>query len=1142
MVAPFLLANLGGCPQQTDKGGEPIAPGGGPMGIFTGNSDPPATSDGVVEGADVGGAQLVAPNLQFAVRKGNRLEVQLPADTFEGNDILYRVVSPPRDGQLSDVTPLADGSAIIVYAPPLDFTGIAQFSYVAEAGGQSSNIATVQIAVHPDVRFSVESVYQSLDLAVRLRAFTSTGEALPDGTYHWLVDDAEYVGPMASQIDKTVTIHPAATHTVRLILTYAGMTVPIAGVYSAGDAQAAQVVVRPMVSGQVRDDLGRPSPDQRVRAIGRSDYSARTDADGRYQMLLSPGWSGNLFVDDPGTPYAPDRVSLTEVGRNIFSQDFGARTLGGDPIPPPTPQPVAVTCDEDQTARVQLAAVPADGTEAQFEITSLPSHGRLRDAASGQEILPAHLPHTMPFGASALDYIPTSDFGGQDQFAYRTRIGTDTSVSAGVQITVRPQNDSPRFAQDTYRFAMRVGEALAFNAAVIDVDSVGNELAWGLEANPQRGGVSFLPAHSESGQTVLVTYRPDATFGGEDQFVIRCVDAAGAVANASVSVLVTNDPLVANAGADIQGYGFQSVTLSAAASVAPLGSTYEWRQVSGPTVTLNGAGTVTPTFRAPATTTNASLEFELTIRNSGQSASDRVRVTVNFSRQALLYSIHAALERLWQTRVVFNVSGTPMSGFASFATIDAGQPFWGDESGSACNLPLWDFQNRDGLPGVVSAFLTAYGTTQNQEYLRRARALGDALLSVQDALNGGWFQDTAWINDRWYNVGVWGAWNDRRHTPDVYQNLMTLDDSTSQSCALALLRIYEATGDVRYLNGARRFADQLVGLKDITYDGIQPYHAGGVPQVLPIERAHVVTYNQNADPRCPDGPYMPHKTLNDNTTSDAVILLMEMHRVSGDARYLDAVRLNIDYLLDRHSDHGYRGWAQQYHWRDDRIAWGRGKEPPAFVTCEHRVVEMLLAWRLRETDLSRKLRIETSIQRYLDWLRNDVPRPAGHADQVWRYYNHDPDAAALNTVAFARDWQRFFGEENEGNAEGGQPYRMPWDTIWITRLVDNTGRVDFARAGNYVLSTPDAPIGVIPTAWEPAYTSQSIDGAWPTTVNIAGLQRARISGTDTVGRVAGLAIRFNQLRDPVTDSDADGVSDSAEVAAGTNPRDSASHP
>jgi hypothetical protein len=93
-----------------------------------------------------------------------------------------------------------------------------------------------------------------------------------------------------------------------------------------------------------------------------------------------------------------------------------------------------------------------------------------------------------------------------------------------------------------------------------------------------------------------------------------------------------NTPPVANAGTDqTVNEGTAGVTLNGGSSTDSDGTitSYSWRQTAGPTVTLTGANTATPSFTAPSVTADTTLTFSLTVTdNGGASASDTVNVLV----------------------------------------------------------------------------------------------------------------------------------------------------------------------------------------------------------------------------------------------------------------------------------------------------------------------------------------------------------------------------------------------------------------------------------------------------------------------------------------------------------------------------------
>jgi MYXO-CTERM domain-containing protein len=113
------------------------------------------------------------------------------------------------------------------------------------------------------------------------------------------------------------------------------------------------------------------------------------------------------------------------------------------------------------------------------------------------------------------------------------------------------------------------------------------------------------------------------------------VTANGLTSTDTVTVMVGADRgPVANAGADRSANARESVTLQGFGSDPENDAvTYAWVQESGPSVTLTGADTATPSFSAPNTKEEAVLVFKLTVTANGLSATDTVSITVKKSNR-----------------------------------------------------------------------------------------------------------------------------------------------------------------------------------------------------------------------------------------------------------------------------------------------------------------------------------------------------------------------------------------------------------------------------------------------------------------------------------------------------------------------------
>ncbi len=134
----------------------------------------------------------------------------------------------------------------------------------------------------------------------------------------------------------------------------------------------------------------------------------------------------------------------------------------------------------------------------------------------------------------------------------------------------------------------------------------------------------------------------DLTTGGDDPWDFR-VGHYPALKYGSAADVAAQRPLLAEAGATVEAYSGQTVTLDGSGSRAPSGATYRWTRMpteATPMVTINGATTPAPTFLAPTgLTSDTTMTFRLTLTAGGRSVYDEVTVNIVAVRPNQLLSL-----------------------------------------------------------------------------------------------------------------------------------------------------------------------------------------------------------------------------------------------------------------------------------------------------------------------------------------------------------------------------------------------------------------------------------------------------------------------------------------------------------------------
>jgi len=240
---------------------------------------------------------------------------------------------------------------------------------------------------------------------------------------------------------------------------------------------------------------------------------------------------------------------------------------------------------------------------------------------------------------------------------------------------------------------------------------------------------------------------------------------------------------------------------------------------------------------------------------------------------------------------------------------------------------------------VGQAYLDAYRTTGDDHLLDAARETAECLLRGQ-LRSGGWYvliefdpAERAKNYDFRVDAVSGKQPKSRRFT--------TLDDDKTQSCLRFLMRLDAELGfrDERLHESTLYGLDHLVAAQFPNGAWPQQFDGPPNPDEYPVVRAR---YPAEWSRTFPAVKYVRHYTFNDNSIASDVGVMLEAHRIYGDARYLAAAERAGDFILLAQMPEPQPAWAQQY---DVAMhpAWARKFEPPSITGGESQgIVQILL--------------------------------------------------------------------------------------------------------------------------------------------------------------------------------------------------------
>ena len=217
------------------------------------------------------------------------------------------------------------------------------------------------------------------------------------------------------------------------------------------------------------------------------------------------------------------------------------------------------------------------------------------------------------------------------------------------------------------------GDIVTLNgAASTDVDGDSISYTWIQSSGPP----VFLDDASSATPSFTA---PQGLSNTDIEFTLQASDGSeSSVDTVIVRVQADNDAPTANAGSDFITHEGDLACLHGGLSSDPEGIelTYTWTQISGPTVTLNGADTATPTFIAPEGLSNTDLVFELRVSDGTLTSADTVRMTVEANDDAPVADAgpNQAVEENQIVRLDGSASRDPEGGRLNYFWAQTGGP------------------------------------------------------------------------------------------------------------------------------------------------------------------------------------------------------------------------------------------------------------------------------------------------------------------------------------------------------------------------------------------------------------------------------------------------------------------------------------
>ncbi|HIF9403051.1 TPA: Ig-like domain-containing protein [Photobacterium damselae] len=485
--------------------------------------------------------------------------------------------------------------------PNPDFNGEDSFTVVVDDGNGGTDTITVTVNVTP-----VNDAPVGEDVSAETQEETAvTGQLTAtdaDG-------DNLTFKPGADPTNGSVTVNPDGSWEYVPNPDFNGedsFTVVVDDGNGGTDTITVTVNVTPVNDAPVGEDVSVET--QEETAV--TGQLTATDVDGD-NLTFKPGsdpTNGSVTVNPDGSwEYVPNPDFNGEDSFTVVVDDGNGGTdtitVTVNVIPvndAPVGENVTTETQEETAVTGQLTATDVDGDNLTFKPGSDPTNGSVTVNPDG-----------------SWEYVPNSDFNGEDSFTVVVDDGNGGSDTITVTVNVTPVNDAP-VGEDV---SAETQEETAVTGQLTATDVDGDNLTFKPGTNPENGSVTINADGSWE-------YVPNPDFNGEDSFTVVVDDGNGGTDTITVTVNVTpvNDAPV---GEDVSAETQEETAVTGQLTATDVdGDNLSFKPGTNPE---NGSVTVNPDGSweyVPKPDFNGEDSFTVVV-DDGNGGTDTITVTVN---------------------------------------------------------------------------------------------------------------------------------------------------------------------------------------------------------------------------------------------------------------------------------------------------------------------------------------------------------------------------------------------------------------------------------------------------------------------------------------------------------------------------------